>query len=92
MFNVDDYDDAGKYHVFDDFEWKYVPNRKSWFGCQLRFTVTDKYRKKRTIDNNGRPSIFIFNDDNDPRQEMSLAEKQYYGKNALFIDIYDKFY
>jgi hypothetical protein len=87
MFNLDDYDDSGLYHIFDDFEWKFVPNRKCWFGGQLRFTVTDKYRKKKTINNLGRPSIFLFNEDNDPRKEMTLYESTYYMKNALFIDL-----
>lgn len=87
LFNLDDYEPSGLYHVFDDFEWKYLPNRKCWFGGQLRFAITDKYRKKMTIDNMGRPSIFLFNVDNDPRFEMSDYEKKYYSKNAIFIDL-----
>ncbi|UDN67450.1 replication-associated protein [robinz virus RP_258] len=88
IFNLDDYNPQGRFQIFDDFEWKYLPNRKSWFGGQLRFTVTDKYRHKRTIDNGGRPSIFLSNNDNDPRHEMTLFEKRYYANNAVFIDIF----
>lgn len=92
MFNLDDYDSTGLYHIFDDFEWKFVPNRKCWFGGQLRFAVTDKYRKKQTINNSGRPSIFLFNNDNDPRMDMTDFEKNYYKKNAIFIDLFNKLF
>jgi len=87
LFNLDDYDHTGKYQIFDDFEWKFVPYRKQWFGGQLRFAVTDKYRRKTTIQNGGRPSIFLFNNDNDPRMEMTPYERIYYEKNSIFIDL-----
>lgn len=87
LFNLDDYESTGEYQIFDEFEWKFLPNRKCWFGGQLRFTVTDKYRHKMTIQNNGNPSIFLFNPDNDPRFDMSPYERKYYDKNAIFIDL-----
>jgi len=92
IFNLDDYDASGGYQIFDDFEWKYLPNRRQWFGGQLRFTITDKYRHKRTINNGGRPSIFLFNADNDPRLEMSPYERIYYDKNSIFIDLEKELY
>lgn len=85
MFNLDDYDPEGLYSVFDDFEWKFLAGKKQWFGGQRQFTVTDKYRHKRTILNDGRPSVFIFNKDNDPRKEMTSDESDYFHSNCLFV-------
>lgn len=85
MFNLDDYDAEGEYCVFDDFEWKFLPMRKQWVGCQLVFTVTDKYRRKFTVNNKGKPSIFLFNKDNDPRKDMTTEELAYAHANAKFI-------
>lgn len=63
MFNLDDYNSAATYAVFDDIEWKYFPNKKQFLGGQQTFTVTDKYRKKRTI-TWGIPTIYLMNEDN----------------------------
>jgi len=90
VFNFDDYDAGGSYAIFDDFpEWKFVPNRRGWFGCQRVFSVNEKYRRKKTIQNNGRPSIYLFNADNDPRDQMSQQERDYYEQTCTFIWLYE---
>ena len=63
MFNLDDWDNNARYAVFDDIEWKYMPNKKQFIGCQSNFVVTDRYRKKRTVDY-GLPTIICMNHDN----------------------------
>lgn len=86
IFNFDDFRVAGRVNVFDDFsEWKFVPNRRGWFGCQLRFTVNEKYKRKVTINNGGRPAIYLFNADTNPFHQMGADERQYYQETCVFI-------
>lgn len=61
MIDLATFDSEADYVIFDDFEWDYFPNKKSWWGGQLEFTVTDKYRKKRTI-KWGKPMIWLNNE------------------------------
>lgn len=57
-----------EYAVFDDMQggFDFFHAYKFWLGCQDEFTVTDKYKGKRTI-KWGRPSIWLCN--NDPSSE-----------------------
>lgn len=50
-----------EYAIFDDFDWEFFPSYKQWLGAQLEFTVTDKYRKKKTI-KWGKPVILLSNE------------------------------
>jgi len=54
---------SADYYVFDDFPPERVLSLyKQFMGCQLNFTVTDKYMAKLTISNSyPKPSIFCFN-------------------------------
>lgn len=80
------WDDDAEYVIFDDFEWRYLPFKKQFIGCQKEFTITDKYRRKRTI-KWGKPSIVISNDDNDPWKEMSFSDKEWYSANSIRVTI-----
>lgn len=52
-----------KYAVFDDFPWDTMKRfYKQWFGAQKIFTLTDKYRAKKTI-KWGKPIIWLCNPD-----------------------------
>lgn len=67
QFNIDDVVadiDGAKYAIFDDMQGgiKFFPSYKGWLGAQSSFTVTDKYRGKRSI-LWGRPCIWLCNDD-----------------------------
>jgi len=85
LFNLDEWNDDAKYAVFDDINWKFFPNWKPFFGSQKRFTVTDKYRKKRTV-NWGRPCIVLGNeDDTDPTRVVSRAELDWIDLNCDIV-------
>lgn len=62
MVDLATFNPEARYVIFDDFDWEYMPNKKSWFGAQREFTVTDKYRKKMTI-RWGKPLIYLTNDE-----------------------------
>jgi len=55
------WDNGIAYVIFDDFLWEYVPNKKCFFGGQEAFTLTDKYRKKQTVQW-GRVLIYLCNE------------------------------
>jgi hypothetical protein len=60
--NMDLHDDTAEYAIFDDIEGGIKEiNYKNWLGGQLHFSMTDKYKKKKSIIW-GKPSIFISND------------------------------
>lgn len=66
-FNLSEFDHQNsRYAIFDDIPMDSKPLWKSFMGCQLTFTLTDKYRKKVNIPNWGKTSIFLCNDDTDP--------------------------
>ncbi|TPX38594.1 hypothetical protein SeMB42_g06644 [Synchytrium endobioticum] len=60
MFNMDDWDDGTEYIIFDDFEWQFTSNKKPFIFGQQEFTITDKYKKKKTV-RWGKPCIYINN-------------------------------
>jgi len=64
QFNLDALSDTAEYAVFDDIQggFEFFPAYKGWLGAQKEFTVTDKYRKKKTV-HWGKPSIMLMNDD-----------------------------
>lgn len=65
MTNMDTFDNTADYIIFDDFDFEFMPQKKSWWGAQHEFNVTDKYRKKQTI-TWGKPLIYLCNPDSDP--------------------------
>lgn len=87
LVNTEIWNTNAKYIVVDDFDWNYFPFKKQLIGCQLEFTITDKYRKKRRISEWGKPCIFIYNPDMDPFEKMSISEKEWMGLNSIRIDI-----
>lgn len=61
LFNLSDWDANAKYIVFDDFGWEFLPAKKCFIGAQKEFTISDKYRKKKTV-KFGKPCIILTND------------------------------
>lgn len=87
-FNLDNWDDAAEYAVFDDFpDWKEFRNYKQWLGAQGEFTVTDKYRHKRSV-KWGRPVIILSNEDPEWKEPGWVNKNTIYWKiqkgNKLF--------
>ncbi|ORX44058.1 hypothetical protein BCR36DRAFT_373539 [Piromyces finnis] len=65
LLNMDDWDDTADYIILDDFSsdiTKFLPSWKCFFGGQKQFTLTDKYRGKRTV-KWGKPMIWLSNED-----------------------------
>lgn len=84
MFNLDDWDETAEYIVFDDFEWDYFKRwKKNFFGAQKCFVLTDKYRKKITV-NWGKPCIYLCNEEQHPRLHCTGLEW-----NWIFGNVYD---
>lgn len=61
LFNLSDWDPAAKYVIWDDFGWDFIPAKKCFLGAQREFTISDKYKKKKTVVW-GKPSIVLTND------------------------------
>ena len=91
LFNVDEWNENAHYIIFDDFEFKYMPGRKAFIGAQREFTVTDKYRKKRTV-KWGKPCIYLCNPDQDPFNDISLMDRDWYNANMFRVEITNKLY
>lgn len=66
MFDLSTFCSNVSYGVFDDFDWDTFSRfHKQWMGCQREFTLTDKYRKKMTVQW-GLPIIYLCNADMQP--------------------------
>lgn len=91
MVNLDEWNPEGKLVIFDDFEkWEFMPNPKGYLTQAGQCTVTDKYRKKRTINVN-MPAIFICN--NMPMiGGTPLDMDDYWKENGCFVRVLDKLY
>lgn len=79
------WDGDAEYIIFDDFGFDFIPNKKSFFGAQEEFTLTDKYSAKKSV-RWGKPAIFLTNvpfefPENDP----------FYEKNCVVINLFDWF-
>lgn len=61
MINLEDWNPNASFIIFDDFEWQFFPCKKQFIGCQKVFTLTDKYKKKKTV-TWGKPAIILTND------------------------------
>lgn len=87
MVNLDEFNPDSKLLIFDDFDWKFMPNPKGWLTQAGQCTVTDKYRHKKTI-TISMPAIFIAND----LPEWSLSENTYWRANSKIINIFAALY
>jgi len=94
QFSADEFDAAKRYIVFDDIDIDFFPSWKAWFGAQKQFTITDKYRAKRTI-RWGKPMIWLCNDDNDPRLSKALNKVgalAWLDQNCKIVDVNRKLF
>lgn len=61
LFDLGEWDHTAEYAVFDDWsDWSKFYFYKQFMGAQRQFTLTDKYRKKRTV-RWGKPCIILAN-------------------------------
>lgn len=85
-FDLGIWDNEAKYIIFDDMDWKWFPYKKQFIGAQRQFVVTDKYRKKKTI-NWGKACIVIWNPDNDPWPFFTAREEMWYKDNVIKVQL-----
>lgn len=78
------FDATKDYLIADDFDFKYFPNKKQWWGAQKEFTATDKYHRKVTI-SWGKPLLYLCNPDSDPRGTPEWSA--WFDDNTVAIDI-----
>lgn len=79
-----------KYAVFDDFNFDNLGrNAKSWFGAQSTFTITDKYKAKRTI-NWGKPIIWLCNPEDFPTPCGSPGN--WFEQNSIVVHLTNKLF
>lgn len=89
LWNVDDFSAESSYLVLDDLDVQYFPNWKPFLGCQKQFTVTDKYRHKRTVKKWGKPCIWLCNPGYSPMDsdKLSFSDKEWIQGNCVLVDI-----
>lgn len=63
--DLNTFSNPAEYVIFDDFDFKFMPSKKAWWGAQKTFVITDKYKSKKTIQW-GKPCIYLCNPDADP--------------------------
>jgi hypothetical protein len=86
MFNLDEWNPSAQYMVLDDMDFDFIPAKKAIFFAQKTFTMTDKYRKKRTV-NWGKPTIYLCN--TEPNWDK---HDDPYKDNIIVVYINDKLY
>ena len=82
LFMLDGFDGLGvDYAIFDDIKNNFddIPWWKAWFGCQVEFTATDKYRSKKRIFW-GKPTILLANEN--PLLSMSQEDRDWLALNC----------
>lgn len=77
-----------RYAVFDDFSWDSMAKfYKQWFGAQRTFTVTDKYKAKKTIQW-GKPIIWLCN----PEDSHVIPDTCWMQANTIKVFIDNKLF
>jgi hypothetical protein len=63
-----------------------------FLGAQKEFVVTDKYMKKQTIQNWGKPCIWLNNQDPMETPNMPNWQKEYMRANCIFVNLEHRLY
>lgn len=89
LWNLDDFRAGSKYMVLDDLNIEFFPNWKPFLGCQRQFTMTDKFRTKRTVRNWLKPTIWLCNPGWSPMDsdKITTADKNWIEGNCILVDI-----
>ena len=61
-------------------------------GAQKEFTVTDKYMKKMTLDNWGKPCIWLNNQNPLDIPNLPYWQREYLEANCIFVNLDHKIY
>lgn len=73
--------------IFDDIEWKFVPNKKAFFGAQKETTINPKYGRVKTVEWGG-VSIYLCN----TMPNEFDGEGMWWRENVVDITLTDKLY
>lgn len=93
MYNLDDLIKPNiDYIVMDDIPYDRFPAFKGFVGAQQTFTMTDRYRKKHTIQWNGRPCIICINKDMEYENHLNQDELRWFRDNTVKIHVQNKLY
>lgn len=91
LFNLEEFNEqSARYAIFDDIAggFGYVPAYKNWMGGQFEFTVSDKYKHKRSV-RWGKPTIWLCN--TDPRLDWykpgSNPDFEWMEQNCDFVEL-----
>lgn len=90
MFNLSDWDSDADYLILDDVPWKYVPAKKMLLGGQLRFSLSGKYARVRTL-TWGKPMIYSMNNCNYLKM-MQWYDTEWLEENCIFVFLNNKLY
>jgi hypothetical protein len=81
------WDKDADYIIMDDFDWKFVPDKKQFFGAQNNFAFTDKYAGTKTVEW-GKPLIFLSN----YNPQLEEGWNRWYDQRMLVVNIINKLY
>lgn len=81
------WDPLAEYVIMDDMDWQFVPDKKQFFGAQKEFTMTDKYKGKKTV-KWGKPFIFLCNYD----PLLQDGWNTWFNERTLVIEINSKLF
>lgn len=90
LFSLDRWDSDAEYLILDDFDWKWLPNKKQLLGGQREFTLTDKYKGKRTV-LWSKPTILCIN----PEQYVLMMlddMKEWLNDRCIFVHLTNKLF
>lgn len=80
--NVTKWDQEAKYLIFDDIDWKFIPQKKSLLTGMGECTVTDKYKGKKDIVVDKSAIVLCNEFDID-----SIEESSYWKKNLMVVHV-----
>ena len=92
LINLDDWNEDADYIVLDDFPTdfpKYFPCWKCFFGGQREFTLTDKYRGKKTV-HWGKPMIWLSNES--VYTHLNAEQSDFIRRNCTVICLNEKLF
>ncbi|KAI9448725.1 hypothetical protein F5148DRAFT_1153368 [Russula earlei] len=82
-------DEDKDYIIFDDIPFENFFNWQAFMGAQQQFIVTDKYMKKRTIRNWGKPCIWL-NNRNPLEVTTDQWKRDWLQANCTFVNLEHK--
>ncbi|KAH9952327.1 hypothetical protein BGW80DRAFT_1196763 [Lactifluus volemus] len=90
-WNVEEVIEDKEYIIFDDIPFEMFMNWQAFLGAQDSFTITDKYKRKRTIRNWNKPCIWL-NNKNPIDCTPDQWKKDWLMANCVFVNLEHRLY